>query len=616
MKINKNQALYRALPECWTTYSDSEKSDYKYSCEIIAWNTTKVEGINEDIIKNDICRRVKSFIAAGGEVKEDFDQSNIMEFKFVEPALIDDISDIVCKINPPTFYCQKCGAVTYKPKATQAPLCPECSKKNIRSKTNQLQMVYACECGYADGVRIYSKEPLYYHSKDKDNQFKFFTLNNSKREMKLQCPVCNKTLLPKNAIDSRLFYSQSGNIVNLYNEKYAEVLKKYKFDAEILMLAKWFNVLDNENFLSILESSKNFFEYKGKSVDDPDIQVFAKMMNMTPEALVAHYNANETNVNCINKVKNDISNIVPLSLFGEEKLKLITSDLMEFDTLKYPKGKETLKEAIDKNISIGSLAEANDIYELLDLLHIKEIQVSEQVQIVNYAYGFTRLRSCPDGTEATVGLRLRGFNNRVFTTILDTEGILIELDMLKIYKWLVDNGFVKEDMIVSTYEEAKKWFLLNINLESITHYSTISSAGNNVATKVVYSLLHTISHMMIISAGKHSGLSRDSISEIIFANACSFFIYPTSSEGVTLGSISGMFETDLSLFLEDTLKENEICTFDPICKTNQNGACVACSYLSEVNCSHFNKDLSRSYLYGGTIKINDEVIHVKKGFWK
>ena len=83
-----------------------------------------------------------------------------------------------------------------------------------------------------------------------------------------------------------------------------------------------------------------------------------------------------------------------------------------------------------------------------------------------------------------------------------------------------------------------------------------------------------------------------------------------------MGSISGMVETDLELFLQDSLKDNEICTFDPICSTNQNGACVACSYLSEVNCVHFNKDLSRSYLYGGTIKINNEEIIIKKGFWK
>ena len=76
-----------------------------------------------------------------------------------------------------------------------------------------------------------------------------------------------------------------------------------------------------------------------------------------------------------------------------------------------------------------------------------------------------------------------------------------------------------------------------------------------------------------------------------------------------------MFETELVPFLSDAYKDNEICTFDPICKSTQNGACVACTYLSEVNCTHFNKDLSRSYLYGGIIRINNEEIKIKKGFW-
>ena len=615
MKINKNQALYRALPNCWTTYSDSDKSDYKYACEVSAWNTKRVYGINEDIIKEDIRRRVASFMMAGGIVKEEFSLDSISNFEFVEASMNEGIPDIVCKINPPTFYCQKCNSVLYRPKLSYAPKCPVCEKKGLNQKTNQLQMVYACECGYADGVKPLTSEALFYHSKDKDNQFKFFTSNGVKKEMKLLCPVCGKTLLPKNALDSRLFYSHSGNIVNLYNEQYAKVLKEYKSDAEILMLAKWFDLITNDKFLEIIKDPRDFFEHKSKTENDSDVKQLAIALGRTPEEIAVILNNNETSVECINKIKNDICTIIPLEMIGEDNLKLITSDLMEFDTLKYPKGLISLETAIKKSLEIGTIIEEQDIYDLLNKLHIARIQVSEQVQIVNYAYGFTRLRSCPDSSISTGGLRLRGFNNKVFTTILETEGILIELDMLSIYKWLENNGIIDGNVEIKTEKDAKKWFLENINLSSITHYSTISGNENRV-TKVVYSLLHTISHMMIISAGKHSGLSRDSISEIIFANTCSFFVYPTSSEGVTLGSLSGMFETELNLFLEDALKDNEICTFDPVCTKNQNGACVACTYLSEVNCTHFNKDLSRSYLYGGKIIKNDEVIEIKKGFWK
>jgi len=614
MKINKNQALYRALPSCWTTYSDS-KSDYKYACEVISWNTQKVFGINEEMIKNDIYRRVSSFKAAGGIVKEEFSQVSINNFEFVEPSLNENIPDIVCNINPNTYYCQECGSVYYKAKATEVPLCPSCKAKGKNNKMNQLQMVYACKCGFADGVKAYSKEPLFYHWRDKENQFKFFTASGQKREMQIDCPECSKKLFPKNATDSRLFYSQSGNVVNLYNEKYSDLLKKYKFDAEILMLAKWFNIIDNESFLDILEAPKDFFEFKTKDISDPDVLNFAKALNKSPQEIVDMLNATQSDKNTIGKIKAKINDILPMSIIGD-KIKLITSDLLEFDTLKYPKKSISLEKAISNGKNLGYIIDENDIYELLSKIKVNSIQVSEAVQIVNYAYGYTRLRNCPDGSADTIDLRLRGFGSKVFTTILDTEGILFELDMLKVYLWLQDNDIVSKDIIITTNEEAKKWFIEHVNLDSITHFVTISGEGDNIVTKVVYSLIHTISHMMIISAGKHSGLSKDSISEIIFPDACSFFIYPTSSEGVTLGSLSGMFETNLEIFLQDALKDNEICTFDPICSTHQNGACVACSYLSEVNCTHFNKDLSRSYLYGGIIRINNEEIKIKKGFWK
>lgn len=612
MKINKNQALYRALPHAWINYSNSKSSDYKYSCEVKFWNTNTISGINEEVIRKEIERSVKSFKLAGGIVTDEFSSEKIAFFSFVEPSMNEGIPDIICVINPSTYYCPKCGVVEYKKNLLNSPMCKKC---NIRM--NQLQMVYPCECGYCDGVKPNGKD-LVYRNKDRDNQFKFFTNKGQKKEMSLKCPICNNILMPKNANDSRITYSHSGNIVNLYNENYSKALEKYKFDAEILMLGKWFDIVKHNDYLKILSDQKNFFEKKLHLETDEKIVELSKVLGKTPAEVASILNALESNENNIDSVKDKISKILPLNLYEnkKEELSLITFDLMEFDTLKNPQSVITLEESINKAINLEKLFDKREIYELSDKMHIKCMQVSESVQIVNYAYGYTRLRSCPDGTENTRNLRLRGFEEgKVFTSILNTEGILFEMDMLNIYQWLCDNKLVSGDEIVDDEIKAKKWFIENIKLESISRYSTISGGVNKI-TKAVYSLLHTISHMFIFSAGKHSGLSKDSISEIIFPNTCSIFIYPTSSEGITLGSISGMFESELKIFLEDALIDNEICTFDPVCKESQNGACVACTYLSEVNCTHFNKDLSRSYLYGGNIIINNEKITIVKGFWK
>ena len=59
-----------------------------------------------------------------------------------------------------------------------------------------------------------------------------------------------------------------------------------------------------------------------------------------------------------------------------------------------------------------------------------------------------------------------------------------------------------------------------------------------------------------------------------------------------------MFDKNLYKLLKDVYRDNEICTFDPLCMNTRDGNCCACSYLDEVACEHFNKDLSRRYLYG------------------
>ena len=611
MKKSKNQSLYQALPHSWIAFNDSNTSEYKYTCFVDTWNTVPISNINEELIKKSIARRVNSFRAAGGVVKEEFSDESISELTFCAPALNENVPDIFCKMNPLTFYCESCERVKTEYKAIEAPICPWCQKNGKTIRMKQLQFVYACECGFAEGVKPVSKGDLLF--KPRLSQFKFFKPNGQAEDMHRTCPSCNKFIpYPKTATDRKITNAQNGSIVNLYNQKYADILKQYKSDAEFLMLGKWFGVLSDDDFKNILDNPKDFFEPTIRGVDDPEIIRIANAFHVTPEQALINMGLVDKDSLTLNKLKSEVNELISLESLNE-RLDCITSDLIEFDTLKYPKNKITLKHAIEKGMSVESIIDPQEIYSLIDKLGINDIQVSEFVQIVNYTYGFTRVRSQPEGSDGS--LRLNGFGGKVYTNILETEGLLVEFDLLKIYKWLVENDVVSDDVEIDNERDAKVWFMENIKLESITPFSTITGENNRI-TKAVYSLLHTISHLMIISAGVNSGLSRDSLSEIIFPEAGSIFIYPTSSEGVVLGSVSGMFETSLQLFLEGALKDNEICTFDPVCSTNQNGACVACTYLNEVACTHFNKDLSRSYLYGGSIKINNEEIVIKKGFWK
>ena len=544
MKMNKNQALYKALPECWITYSESNKSDYKYSCQVLRWNTKPILGINKEMLRRDIAKKVSHFQKAGGIVYDDLSEQAIDHIDFVEPVLNEGIPDITCKISPQTYYCEICKRVKTQPEnAVEA---PTCDNGHPKIKMKQLQFAYACQCGYAGGVRPNYKKNLFFYP---NINFKFFDEHKKAIEMHEKCPNCSKLLRPRNAIDPKLFYSQSSSLVNLFSKKYSDILDNYKFDAELLMFAKWFNILDNEQFNQIIDNPKAFFERKTIDVDDPIVKKMSAIFGYSLEETAARLAEAENSELSITNLKHDINQITNVANLGPN-LKSISTDLVEYDTLKNAKSIVSLEKAIERGVELKSIVDREDVTNLLKEMSIKNIQVSESVQIVNYAYGYTRLNSCPEEGGSS-NLRLNGFDGKVFTNILETEGILFEIDLNSIYQWLISNNIIQDNLSFNNDNQLKAWFLENIKTDSINHFSSIDSSHNNIVTKVVYSLLHTMSHMMIISAGKHSGLSKDSLSEIIFPETCSFFIYPTSSEGITLGSISGMFESDLLLFLED-----------------------------------------------------------------
>ena len=329
MKINKNQALYKALPGSWYTYSDSETLDYKYSCRIKSWNADDVKcSINREMMKNDIVRQVSSFQSAGGAVDDSLLPTAVEKIRFVEPLMKENIPDIVCDIDPTTFYCGRCGLIVPKPRASSAPLCPKC-----HIKTKQLGMVYACECGFADGVKP-PYNGLYYRPKDETSQFKFYSSNGARVEMEKICPLCKRRLLARNSTDHRILNPQSGSLVNLYNEKFSQLLSEYKIDAELLMLAKWYGIISNDQFKNILDRPKDFFEAQVKSVDDKQVQMLAKVYHTTPKEILKIMNAaDEDNVN-FDVVKQKVEEYIPTQKLGD-KLRIITpSSISSFSVSK------------------------------------------------------------------------------------------------------------------------------------------------------------------------------------------------------------------------------------------------------------------------------------------
>ena len=190
-----------------------------------------------------------------------------------------------------------------------------------------------------------------------------------------------------------------------------------------------------------------------------------------------------------------------------------------------------------------------------------------------------------------------GTANLVYGSKLDTEGILFEISQRKIIEWLYQNKIVREEQLPDLDDElsVKKWFSEYVHADVISMFGEIDDSEK--ITKNVFALLHSMSHAFLKTAGEISGLSSNSLSEIIIVETASIFIYAQTSQGIPLGALSGMAESNYAYFLKKAYKDSRACVFDPICTERDDTACGACLIIPEISCNHFNSELGRKYLY-------------------
>ena len=176
---------------------------------------------------------------------------------------------------------------------------------------------------------------------------------------------------------------------------------------------------------------------------------------------------------------------------------------------------------------------------------------------------------------------------------------------------MIVNKVISEEQLPDLEDDVavKKWFAINVHGDRIGSFGYIDD--NEIITKNVFTLLHSISHALIKTAGEMSGLSSNSITELIFVDTCSIFIYSQSNQGQVLGSLSGMIESLYVRFLKLLYQDNRECVFDPICINRDNSVCHGCLVIADNSCKFFNTNLGRKYLY--SLQLDEEK---RIGFWE
>ena len=635
MKRSKTQAVYSFLPEMWI--SEKDDSERAVSAKIKNWNYIKMSDIYEDFIEGEIKRQIKLFGDRGGDISA-FDLSpDTHSFSIVETACNEGIPDIIGEISPLVFYCSSCGTVSdlRNPDAvdqyTWKCKNPDCGKWAVK----QLQMIYACECGYAQPIKIPHVQGVKnFKFRPNETQYKiFYRSGNSEKpaEFVQICPNCNSRLVPDNANSGRNYKPFTLKVINLVDQRNGQFYKK-GIDAQKTIVCRWFDKLSTADYEEILNNIELAFSDAFKSDAQKrnvkqQVRALIDAGMLPPEMFESAVNNMLQNAPNTKSVERYVA--ICDDLFSRKKtenpvgyaewLSHFSFKLMQYDTLKYAKRIITLEEAIQRQLDMEFIDSPEEVTALNKKMGIANMQVSCDIQIINCTYGYSRRVADPkNSTNKNCRLKLNAYDrtrdgtaNLVYGAKLDTEGILFEISQRKIVEWLYENNIISEEQLPDLDDDisVKKWFAQYVHSDVISMFGEIDDSEK--ITKNVFALLHSMSHAFMNSAGELSGLSGNSLTEIILVETASIFIYAQTSQGIPLGALSGMAESNYAYFLKKAFDEAKNCVFDPICTERDDTACSACLIIPEISCNHFNAELGRKYLYS-----IDGVDNPTVGFWE
>ena len=635
MKRSKTQAVYRFLPEMWI--SEKDDSERAVSAKIKNWNYIKMSDIYEDFIEGEIKRQIKLFGDRGGDISA-FDLSpDTHSFSIVETACNEGIPDIIGEISPLVFYCSSCGAVSdlrnpdAVDKYTWKCKNPDCGKWAVK----QLQMIYACECGYAQPIKIPHVQGVKnFKFRPNETQYKmFYRSGNSEKpaEFVQICPNCNSRLVPDNANSGRNYKPFTLKVINLVDQRNGQFYKK-GIDAQKTIVCRWFDKLSTADYEEILNNIELAFSDAFKSDAQrrnvkQQVRALIDAGMLPPEMFESAVNNMLQNAPNTKSVERYVA--ICDDLFSRKKtenpvgyaewLSHFSFKLMQYDTLKYAKRIITLEEAIQRQLDMEFIDSPEEVTALNKKMGIANMQVSCDIQIINCTYGYSRRVADPkNSTNKNCRLKLNAYDrtrdgtaNLVYGAKLDTEGILFEISQRKIVEWLYENNIISEEQLPDLDDDisVKKWFAQYVHSDVISMFGEIDDSEK--ITKNVFALLHSMSHAFMNSAGELSGLFGNSLTEIILVETASIFIYAQTSQGIPLGALSGMAESNYAYFLKKAFDEAKNCVFDPICTERDDTACSACLIIPEISCNHFNAELGRKYLYS-----IDGVDNPTVGFWE
>ncbi len=240
---------------------------------------------------------------------------------------------------------------------------------------------------------------------------------------------------------------------------------------------------------------------------------------------------------------------------------------------------------------------------------LADVRLIGDFPITTVVIGYTRNQR--DAGKATIRAfsRLRQDDPRtpLFVDTTETEALLFQLDPARVLRWLAHNRLATAPLPDASDEPAIRAWLLN-RIGSVNPFDEIPE--EETITRAVYGLVHSFSHLVLRQAVIQSGFDRTSLGEYLFPRSLSFVLYTNNRSRFAIGGLYTLFEQTLHEHLRAVVDKSQTCFHDPLC-LGEKGACHICMHISELSCQHFNRNLSRKYLFGRIEPDRSEFI----GYW-
>lgn len=230
--------------------------------------------------------------------------------------------------------------------------------------------------------------------------------------------------------------------------------------------------------------------------------------------------------------------------------------------------------------------------------------------VTTATFGFSRVDDHPNRCRLNPFPPDRDHEGRfpIFVDLVQADAIIVRLDPAKVWRWLAHNGQNPSlPTSASDQDLATRAYFIDL-LDGVPLRETLHA--NRFKERMVFGLLHTLSHLAVRQATLLCGLDSTSLSEYILPKALTFALYCNHRFGATIGALASLYEQSLNERLR-SIREANRCVYDPVCG-DRGGNCHACTHLSETSCRFFNLNLSRSLLYGG---VDPELGAIRTGYF-